>query len=272
MHVASHRRLIQPLRAGYTYDGQAVQAGSHRIETVDTQSRVRRARVPIWAVRVWFLLRPDRMAELECCPTYREGDGMLSRDRRRRRQSLARDKRRKQRAFRSAAEALSIAVGRSVLDISFRDAFTGFGGTLLVGDVGGHHIRYRYSMGVDSSAWGSICSLRYSGGPLGIKLSIQRRSTSWWKSAVTTGDESFDALMFVKTTEPDRMQLMLDGRVRRQILDLAFDGKLMIKDKTIRFDERIEDPSTDEIVDTVQRLVSVAGVLERARSTSGHST
>jgi hypothetical protein len=158
------------------------------------------------------------------------------------------------------------------LDISFRDAFTGFGGTLLEGDVGGHHIRYRYSQGVDSSEWGSICSVRYSGGPLGIKLSIQRRSTSWWKSAVTTGDESFDALMRVQTTESGRLQVVLDGTVRRQILDLAFDGTLMIKDKTIRFDERIKDPSTGEIVETVQRLVSVAGVLERARSTSGRST
>jgi hypothetical protein len=211
------------------------------------------------------------MAELERCPIHREGDGMLSRDQRRRRQSLARDRLRKQQAFRSAAETLSLAIGRPILDISFRDAFTGYGGTLLEGDVGGHHIRYRYSRGAETG-WGSICSLRYSGGPLGIKLSIQRRSTSWRKSAVTTSDESFDVLMRVKTTEPDRMQLVLDNTVTRQILDLAFEGKLMIKDKTISFDERIKDPSTGEIVDTVRRLVSVAGVLERARSTSGHST
>ncbi|MCJ7779332.1 MAG: hypothetical protein MUQ27_00745 [Acidimicrobiia bacterium] len=181
-----------------------------------------------------------------------------------------------QQAFRSAAGTLGLAVGRALLDISASDLFRSkdegaWAGTKLEGDVDGRHIRYHYSSGRETG-WGSICTLRYSGGPLGIKLSIQRRSTSWRKSAVATGDESFDVLMLVKTTEPDRMQLVLDSTVTRQILDLAFDGKLMIKDKTISFDERIKDPSAGEIVDTVQRLVSVAGVLERARSTSGHST
>jgi hypothetical protein len=79
------------------------------------------------------------------------------------------------------------------------------------------------------------------------------------------GDESFDGLMLVRTSEPDRVALVLDGTVRRRILDLAFDGYLTVTDKKVFRREGISDPSHSEIVKTVRRVVLVAEALEGAR-------
>jgi hypothetical protein len=138
----------------------------------------------------------------------------------------------------------------------------------LDGDVHGRHIRYSYSKAGGESPAGSTCSVSYSGGPLGIELLIRRRANRWQKTAIALGDESFDVLMLVKTSQPDRMALVLDAVLRRQILDLAFAGELTIKDVAIAFREQIKDPTSVGIVETVQALVSVAEALERLRSTS----
>jgi hypothetical protein len=140
----------------------------------------------------------------------------------------------------------------------------------LVGDVDGRHIKYSYGRG--ESGPRSISSVSYAGGPLGVKLLIQRRTNRWQKTVLTTGDESFDVLMLVKTSQPDRIGPVLDAALRRQILDLAFDGKLMIKDKTIALQEHIKDPTNVAIVDTVRALASVAEALEKVRSAEGPST
>jgi hypothetical protein len=136
----------------------------------------------------------------------------------------------------------------------------------LDGDVHDRHIRYSYSKAGSESPAGSTCSVSYSGGPLGVELLIQRRTNRWQKTAVTIGDESFDVLMLVKTSQPDRMALVLDAALRRQILDLAFAGKLTIKDTTITLQEQIKDPTSVAIVNTVRALVSVAEALEKVRS------
>ena len=73
--------------------------------------------------------------------------------------------------------------------------------------------------------------------------------------------------MLVKTSQPDRIALVLDAALRRQILDLAFAGQLMIKDTTIALREQMDYPTSVTIVDTVRALVSVAEALEKVRST-----
>jgi hypothetical protein len=137
----------------------------------------------------------------------------------------------------------------------------------LDGELHDRRIRYSYSRADSESPARSTCSVSYSGGSLGVKLLIQRRTNRWQKTELTTGDESFDVLMLVKTSQPDRTALVLDAALRRQILDLAFAGKLMIKDTTIALQEQIKDPTSVAIVDTVRALVSVAETLEKVRST-----
>jgi hypothetical protein len=78
--------------------------------------------------------------------------------------------------------------------------------------------------------------------------------------------------MRVKTSEPERLLLVLDGTVRRQILDLAFDGKLRLTDKAISLFEQIKNPNSAAIVDTVHRLISVAEAMEKARPASAPPT
>jgi hypothetical protein len=178
---------------------------------------------------------------------------MLLRNLRRRQRE---DQERQLQSFKSAGTTLGLTVVRRWPQNVF---------VRLEGDVDDRHIRYSYLSGIEAPA-GSTCDVSYSGGPLGVKLLIERRTNRWQKTAATVGDESFDVLMSVKTSQADRMVLVLDAMLRRQILDLAFAGTLTIKDTTITLREQIKDPSSVAIVETVQALVSVAVALERVRS------
>ena len=127
---------------------------------------------------------------------------------------------------------------------------------------------------LETGGSGADCSVGFSGGKLGIRLRIRRRSPLWsppWvKSAVTTGNPAFDALIVVKTSEPDQLRVALDNTTTRHILDLAFDGRLLVTDDRITFSEHVKNPTASMIVDTVRRLESLAKALERARTSKGH--
>lgn len=159
-------------------------------------------------------------------------------------------------ALRSAAATLGLDFSRPWLK--------------LKGNRAGRAVAYSYSPTREYGGSGANCSVAFSGGKLGIKLRIRRRSPTWsppWvKSAVTTGDPAFDALIVVKTSRPDQLLPALDGTTTRLILDLAYDGRLHITDSRIAFSDDTKDQPTAVIVDTVRRLESVAQALERART------
>ncbi len=164
-------------------------------------------------------------------------------------------------AFGSAAGSLGLSLHRSKIQLS--------------GDVHGHRVGFAHISGAHGEeAPGYLCRVRYKDGPLGIKLRIQPRMR--WisrsasgprlrRSTVTTGDEQFDKLLFVRTSEPERLLLVLDEKVRRRILDLASGGKLEITDKSISLKEPIKDPNAGMIVQSVRRLVSLAEAVEKSR-------
>lgn len=163
------------------------------------------------------------------------------------------DKRRQLRwAFGDAAATLELTMGR-----------IGSAHGAISGDVDGRHIKYSFGTGERGPR--ANCSVSFDGGALGVGLRIRRRTNRWQRTAVVTGDASFDALMLVKTKAPDRLALTLDASVRREILDLAFDGSLVATDKKISFGTPMAWPDQSAIVATVRRLVSVARALERAR-------
>lgn len=160
-------------------------------------------------------------------------------------------------AFRSVGTAMGLTATR------WRD-----GTEVVEGDKDGRHIRYLWRSGGEHPGPAALVS--YAGGPLGVKLRIKRRTNRWQKTAVTVGDESFDGLMLVKTSQPDRVALVLDAKTRRQILDLAFDGRFEIKDSRILFYQPTKanqnPPSGQFFSNLIQALVAVAEALESIRS------
>jgi len=137
--------------------------------------------------------------------------------------------------------------------------------TKLQGEVDGHKITFAFSA-TDVST--TDCYVRYAQGPLKAKLLIRRRNPwlpQWRVSSITTGDETFDTLMFVKTSRPEALLPVLDHQLRRSILDLSFDGKLTVRDKTIWLKLPRPPLDVDEIIDPVLSLVDVASGLENVR-------
>ncbi len=161
-----------------------------------------------------------------------------------------REKRR--RPFDSAARDFGLTVDRA--------------GVKLKGEIQGRRVSYSWGGEVPTRG----CAVWYRDGPLGVRLDIRRRN-AWLpqvrKSSVTTGDESFDVLLRVLTTSPERLQPVLDERLRRHILDLAFTGSLHVTDKKVAFTQRGGRPTqAKEITDTISSVLEVAEALERSRT------
>jgi hypothetical protein len=159
----------------------------------------------------------------------------------------------RERPFRQAAKSLGLPEPRPGR----------FFGKVLQGEVGGCAVRYVYSVGGESIP-AHRCRAGYPGGPLGTRLVMKRRG-AWFlpqrKSSLATGDESFDALMYVRSTSPVSLQVALDAPTRREILDLAFDGSLAVDDRRVAISQAIKNPETAEIVEFVGRAVALAQTL-----------
>lgn len=140
----------------------------------------------------------------------------------------------------------------------------------VYGRIRGHDVACaaRRTSSGESTSTKRYCWVGYRDGDLGYDLLIRTQSRPRVRrSNAATGDPGFDGRFLVRTSQPDRVALVLDDQVRDKINYLASRGVAKITGDAILWEifGAGAPRSANEITDIVTAMVEVAEAFERQR-------